>query len=272
MTLAHRRGPWGVDPYGDVLACGGHRLYLEPSPKHVRLEIAGTVVGDSRHPRLLHEPGAPAAWWFPREDVCTDRLAAGRDGSDHSLLGRLRLYDLHANERIEEAVVRSHPDVAALEGLLGVDWRRVERAFEEDEPVAAEPIDPYHRVDVRDASRRVRVSLDGVVLVDSSRPRMVFETTARPRFYVTAAEICTDLLEPSHTQGVCQYKGVAEYFHVRVGDRVIADLVWRYTEPRDDGRRLTGRYAIHHERCDTTVDGRVLAHGSDPSATAPESE
>lgn len=39
-------------------------------------------------------------------------------------------------------------------------------------------------------------------------------------------------------------------------DRLVPDLVWRYPEPRDDGRRLVGRYAIHHERCDTAVDGR----------------
>lgn len=259
MSLAHRRGPWGADPDGEVLAVGGQRLYLEPSPKRVRLEVAGIVVADSSHSRLMHQPGAPAARWFPHEDVATDRLTAGRESSDHPLLGRRRVFDLHASDRVIEAVMFRHPDVAALDGLVGVDWRRVDRAFEEDEPVAAEPIDPYHRVDVRDASRHVRVSLGGVVLVESSTPRMLFETTARPRFYVTAAEIRTDLLQSSHTQGVCQYKGVAEYFDVRLGDRVATDLVWRYIEPRDDGHRLSGRYAIHHERCDTTVDGRVLS-------------
>lgn len=224
--------------------------------RRVRLEVAGIVVADSTDARLLHQPGVPAAWWFPREDVATGGLSARRKSSDHPLLGQRRLFDLHADGGVVEAVVRSHPEVAKLDGLLGVDWRRIDRAFEEDEPVAAEPIDPYHRVDVRDASRHVRLGLDGVVLAESHTPRMVFETTARPHFYVTEAEIRTDLLEPSHTQGACQYKGVSEYFHVRLPDRVVTDLVWRYRDPRDDGRRLVGRYAIHHERCDTTIDGR----------------
>lgn len=267
MTLAHRRGPWGAQPYGKTLAVRGQHLYLEPSPKHVRLEVANLVVADSDHPRLLHQPGEPATWWFPREDVRPELLTAGRDAGDHPLLGRLRVFDLHAEGRTEEAVAHSHPEIDALHGLVGVDWRRVHRAFEEDEPVGAEPIDPYHRVDVRDASRHVRVSLDGVMLVESAAPRMVFETTARPRFYVADAEIRTDLLEPSHTRGVCQYKGVAEYFHVRLPGRLVPDLVWRYTDPRDDGRRLSERYAIHHERCDTIVDGHPVARSNNPPAT-----
>ncbi|MGI8875237.1 MAG: hypothetical protein ACR2KP_13135 [Egibacteraceae bacterium] len=55
---------------------------------------------------------------------------------------------------------------------------------------------------------------------------MVFEATARPRFSFAAAELRTD-------------------------------LAWRYTRPRDDGRRIAGRYGDHHERCHTEVDGRT---------------
>lgn len=150
-----------------------------------------------------------------------------------------------------------HPDVAALAGLLHLDCHKADRVYEEDEQVAAEPIDPFHRVDVRDASRHVRISLGGVVLAESHVPRMVFETTARPRFYFAAAELRTDLLIPSSRQAICQYKGDGEYFHVQLGDELVSDLAWRYTRPRDDGRRIAGRYGVHHERCRTEVDGRT---------------
>ena len=152
-----------------------------------------------------------------------------------------------------------HPDVGALRGLLGFDWRRIDRLYEEDELVAPEPIDPYHRIDVRDSSRRLRISLDDVVLAERAAPRLLFETTARPRFYVTAEELRTELLEPSSLRTSCQYKGEAEHFHARVGHRLVEDLVWRYPTPREDGRRIAGRYAIHHERCRTEVDGHLLS-------------
>lgn len=112
---------------------------------------------------------------------------------------------------------------------------------------------------MRDTSRHVRISVAGVVLAESRSPRMVFETTARPRFYFTGAEVRTDLLAPSSRHASCQYKGDGEYFHVRLGDRLARDLVWRYTRPRDDGQRIAGRYGVHHERCHTEIESPTSA-------------
>ena len=230
--------------------------YLEPSPKHVRVEVAGTMVADSRRPHLLHQPGMPAAWWFPCEDVRMELFDGAGRREPHPLFGSIELFDLRTAGRHEAGFAHRHPDAAALRGLVGLDWRRVDRVYEEDEPVAAEPLDPYHRIDVRDSSRRLRISLDDVHLAASDRPRMLFETTARTRFYLRADEVETELLEPSTLRTSCQYKGLAEYFHVRVGDRLAENLVWRYLDPREDGRRIAGRFCIHHERCHTEVDGQ----------------
>lgn len=253
MSLAHHRGPLGTRPYGEFL--GHDRLYVESSPKRLRVQVATATIVDTLHARLLHQPGMPASWWFPRTDVREDLLEDGGDGGHHPLLGRTRLLDLHTGGRRVPGFAHHHPDVAALRGLLHLDCHKADRVYEEDELVAAEAIDPFHRVDVRDASRHVRVSLGGVSLAESQAPRMVFETTARPRFYFTPEELRTDLLIPSSRQAVCQYKGDGEYFHVQLGDQLISDLVWRYTLPRDDGRRITGRYSVHHERCHTEIDG-----------------
>jgi len=71
----------------------------------------------------------------------------------------------------------------------------------------------------------------------------------------------TELLEPSTLRTSCQYKGEADYYHARIGDRLVEDLVWRYVAPRDDGRRISSHYGIHHERCRTEVDGHLLRDG-----------
>lgn len=258
MSLADRRGPWGSDPYGRSIRVGAATAYLEPSAKRIRVEAAGTIVADSTRASLLHQPGSPAAWWFPVEDVRMDLLADAGERDRHPLFGAVEHLELRVGARREPRIARRHPDVPALHGLLTLDWRRIDRVYEEDELVAAEPIDPYHRVDVRDTSRHVRMSIDGVVVAESRRARMVFETTARPRFYLAPDELRTELLEPSSRRTSCQYKGEAEYHHVRIGDRLVEDLVWRYVAPRADGGRIVGRYGLHHERCRTEVDGRVL--------------
>jgi uncharacterized protein (DUF427 family) len=54
-------------------------------------------------------------------------------------------------------------------GLIAFYWNRMDAWLEEDEEVFVHPRDPYHRVDVLATSRRIRVSLDGELLAQTSR-------------------------------------------------------------------------------------------------------
>jgi uncharacterized protein (DUF427 family) len=49
------------DPY--------HRVDVLRSSRHVRVEIAGTVVAETDRPLLLVETGLPPRWYIPRGDV-----------------------------------------------------------------------------------------------------------------------------------------------------------------------------------------------------------
>ena len=57
-----------------------------------------------------------------------------------------------------------------MAGLIAFDWDSVDGVFEEDEEVFVHPRDPYTRIDVLRSSRRVRVSLRGTLVADSTRP------------------------------------------------------------------------------------------------------
>jgi uncharacterized protein (DUF427 family) len=50
------------------------RVDALPSSRHVRVEIEGTVVAESRAPVLLFETGLPVRYYLPREDVRLDLL------------------------------------------------------------------------------------------------------------------------------------------------------------------------------------------------------
>ena len=54
--------------------------------------------------------------------------------------------------------------------------------FEEDEGIFVHPRDPYHRVDVLDSSRHVKVSVNGEVIAETRRPKVLFETALPPRY------------------------------------------------------------------------------------------
>ena len=127
--------------------------------------------------------------------------------------------------------------------------------FEEDEPVRVHPRDPYTRVDVLESSRHVRVELDGVTVADSRRPRILFETGLRPRYYLPLTDLRLDLLRPSDRRTECPYKGEASYFSVEVNGRRFDDVVWTYRTPLPEAQKIAGLACFYDERVDLFLDG-----------------
>ncbi|RBQ17567.1 hypothetical protein DP939_24720 [Spongiactinospora rosea] len=52
----------------------GTRVEVLPSSRHVRVEVDGVTVADSRSPRILHETGLPPRYYLPKTDVRLDLL------------------------------------------------------------------------------------------------------------------------------------------------------------------------------------------------------
>ena len=117
--------------------------------------------------------------------------------------------------------------------------------------------DPYHRVDVLDSSRHVKVSLDGVVLAESKRPKALFETGLPTRWYIPPEDVKLELLETSPTKTVCAYKGEASTFSLHLNGGVEKDMVWNYADPRRDVDRIRGHFCFYNEFLDIEVDGEL---------------
>jgi uncharacterized protein (DUF427 family) len=98
------------------------------------------------------------------------------------------------------------------------------------------------------------MSLDGVVVVDTDRARLLAETMLPLRWYVSVDAVRVPL-EASATTTACAYKGRAAYRSARVGERLVEDLFWTYEHPLSDGRDVAGLLGVYAERLDVVVDG-----------------
>jgi uncharacterized protein (DUF427 family) len=254
-------------------------LRYEPTARRVRAELAGAVVVDSDRAVLVWEPRRVVPTYaVPVADVHGELVPAPAvthaatgdpigpavpDVTSPPVLDPRIPFDVHTTEG-EPVEVRVpgaarglpgfRPGDPTLAGYVVLDFAGPDRWLEEDEEVAGHPRDPFHRVDVRASSRHVQLSLDGHVLADTSRPRLVFETLLPVRYYVPSDDVTADL-RPSGTRTWCPYKGQASYWSVAVGDRVVPDLVWSYREPLADAGELGGCLAFFDERLDLVVDG-----------------
>ncbi len=120
------------------------------------------------------------------------------------------------------------------------------------------PHDPFDRIDLLRSSRHVVVSSDGVVLADTTRPTLLFETPLPTRFYLPTEDVRWELLTPSESHSVCAYKGVANCWTAHLPDRDIPDIAWSYAQPLHDALNVAGMVAFLTERLDLVIDGTSI--------------
>ncbi len=75
--------------------------------------------------------------------------------------------------------------------------------------------DSYHRIDIRQASRRrFTVSRGDRIIADTKQPVVVYESGFAPRWYVIRADIDESALTPVEYQILCPYTGLCSYYDI----------------------------------------------------------
>ena len=217
---------------------------------------------------LLHETGYLPIWYFPRSDVRFDLLEATDHTTHCPFKGDARYWTIRAGGKLAENKVWGYPEILPgtpdIKDRVAFYWDAVEHWYEEDEEVFVHPRDPYHRVDLVPSSRNVRISLDGVVLAESSRPLACFETNLPTRWYLPKQDLAVDY-EPTKRTTRCPYKGIASYWSVGGND----DIAWSYEDPIAAAATLHGLVAFYDEVVDVDLDGERQERGT-PRSRRPE--
>lgn len=81
------------------------------------------------------------------------------------------------------------------------------------------------------STRRIKVVFGGVTVVESSRAVRVLETSHPPTYYLPPGDIADGVLIPTERMSVCEWKGAARYFHLKVGDFTAENAAWAYPHP-----------------------------------------
>ena len=206
MSLTTGRGPLSPNRAGRFSApVPDGVVYVEPFQRRVRAVVGDTTVVDSERALLVHRAGRPPTFAFPRGDV---------------------------------AGVASEPEPEAP-GHVVVAWDVPDRWYEEDEQVFGHPRNPYHRIDCIRTSRRLRVTVGEVVLVDTTDTLGLYETALTPKLYVHRDAAQMELV-PSATTSYCPYKGAASWWSAVVDGATVADVAWSYEDPLPESEPIRG--------------------------------
>jgi uncharacterized protein (DUF427 family) len=266
MGLMYGTGPLSRDPAGTFNfepPPPGSALYLESSPKRVRVQLGAETIADSRRAMLLHESGLQPVYYFPPDDVRRDVLEESDKHTRCPKKGEASYFTLRVGDRVVKDGAWYYPN--PLEGappindLIAFYWDRVDRWLEEVEEVMVHPRDPYHRLDVLRSDRHVRISLDGRLLAESRRAIALFESNLPPRWYIPREDVVAEL-KPSDTLTRCPYKGQASYYSAAGVD----DLIWCYEQPLPEAARIKGMLCFFNEKVDLELDGELQERPETP--------
>ena len=114
--------------------------------------------------------------------------------------------------------------------------------------------DAYHRIDIRQTSRRLVVRSGDRVVADSGRPLALYESGFAPRWYVPRADVDETALAPAAAQTFCPYKGLCSYYDI--GDA--RQAAWSYEDAWTEVARISGLISFEPDKIEVQLDGARL--------------
>lgn len=230
------------------------RIRFERSPKRVRAMFNAKTIVDTLSAGLVFEKHHKPVYYFPREDLRMDCLERSSHQTHCPYKGDASYWHLIVGSRRADNAVWSYEaplsEAEPFQKFCAFYWDKVDHWFEEDEEVFGHPRDPYHRIDVRQSSRTVRVLFGGHTIAFSRRALMLFETGLPTRYYLPRLDVDQKYLELADQRTTCPYKGEARYFSLVAGGKQVENAVWTYPEPLPECPRIRDHLCFYPDKVD----------------------
>ena len=230
---------------------------LVPTEKWIRIYIGDILIAESYSPLLLIEDnGNQLTYFFDEKDVKKEFFI------DSDFKGSRKLYKywhVKVNDKqITNAAFsvsdKSSNEYRKLIGYIGFEWKAITKILEEDVELIGHPRNPFRRIDTRPTSRLIQIKIGDIIIAESKNCVALFETDFRVRYYVPMEDVLINFLYKSDTTFISPYKGVANYWSVRIGDNFYQDIVWSYLDPMTEALPVKGYFAFW--KVDLYVNGK----------------
>jgi len=282
MGLSWQQGPLSPGAIGHFLVpqpLPEKLLYAEPLRRRMRVRFGGAWIADSENVLLLFEPGRYPVAYFPETDIAPGTLERSEHATLHHELGATSWYTVRTGEHNVPRGAWQHVELPAyaskLQGRVAFAWHAMDAFYEEDERIPGHAADSYHRIDIRQTSRCLKVRHADRVIADTKRPLVLYESGFAPRWYVPRVDIDEAAFTPVEHQTFCPYKGLCSYYDI--GDAHLA--AWSYREPYSEVIRISDLVSFEPDIVSVQLDGKqlrlepgqtVIPHGPDRDLTVSE--
>jgi uncharacterized protein (DUF427 family) len=102
--------------------------------------------------------------------------------------------------------------------------------------------------------RRVVVRLSDIIIADTVEAYRVLETASTPTFYIPPNDVRARLLQPFSGTSVCEWKGTAKYWSLKVTRPLPQAIGWSYPTARAPYAQISGYFSFYPGRVECLVD------------------
>ena len=107
--------------------------------------------------------------------------------------------------------------------------------------------------------KRIQIEFNGVTIADSQSTYRVLETSHPPVYYIPPEDIQMQYLQKTERQSYCEWKGIANYYTITIGDRTEENATWFYPHPTTAFSQIGNYVAFYPSRMDACyVDGEQV--------------
>lgn len=107
---------------------------------------------------------------------------------------------------------------------------------------------PDHPITVAPNPKRIRISVGGDVIAETSRALTLKEANYPAVQYIPREDAVPSKLQRTQHTTYCPYKGDASYFSIASGGKVLENAIWTYETPYDAVKNIAGHLAFYPDK------------------------
>jgi uncharacterized protein (DUF427 family) len=107
---------------------------------------------------------------------------------------------------------------------------------------------PDHPITVVPNPKKVRISLGGTVIAETTRALTLREASYPPVQYIPRADANMSLLTRTAHGTYCPYKGDAGYFTINASGKTLDNAIWTYEQPYDPVKQIKDHLAFYPDK------------------------
>jgi len=103
---------------------------------------------------------------------------------------------------------------------------------------------------VEPCSKHIRVVFNETTIAETNRAFRVLETSHPPVYYIPSRDVQQRFLSRSDHRSYCEFKGLATYYTLTVGEKVAENAAWSYHNPSSGYESIKNYFAFYPRHVD----------------------